>query len=81
VKKQLEKIIRQVRPDIVHTHNLFSAKMMSEFDMPFAKQIALHNYSPMRSCLALTQEKMDTIEKNIQTLTEKAFLNYLTTMI
>lgn len=45
------------------------------------KQVALHNYSPMRSCLALTQEEMDTIEKNIQTLTEKAFLNYLITMI
>ena len=35
VKKQFEKIIRDVRPDIVHAHNIFSAKLVSEFEIPF----------------------------------------------
>jgi len=35
VKKQVERVVREVRPDIVHTHNIFSAKMISEFGLPF----------------------------------------------
>ncbi|MGI0023029.1 MAG: glycosyltransferase [Nitrososphaeraceae archaeon] len=35
VKKQVEKVIREVRPDLVHAHNIFSAKMISEFGLPF----------------------------------------------
>jgi Glycosyltransferase Family 4 len=35
VKKQLGRIIKKSRPDIVHAHNLFSAKMISEFEIPF----------------------------------------------
>jgi glycosyltransferase involved in cell wall biosynthesis len=35
VKKQVERVIKDVRPDIVHAHNIFSAKMISEFGLPF----------------------------------------------
>jgi glycosyltransferase involved in cell wall biosynthesis len=35
LKKEVGKIIREVKPDIVHAHNIFSAKMMSEFGVPF----------------------------------------------
>jgi Glycosyltransferase Family 4 len=49
VKKQLDKIIRQTRPDIVHAHNLFSAKMISEFDMPFVYDD--HEYWPIQARL------------------------------
>ena len=49
VKKQLEKIIREARPDIVHAHNLFSAKMISEFDMPFVYDD--HEYWPIQAKL------------------------------
>ena len=35
VKKQFEKIKRDARPDIVHAHNIFSAKVVSEFGIPF----------------------------------------------
>lgn len=35
VKKQFDKVIRDVRPDIMHAHNIFSAKMASEFGIPF----------------------------------------------
>ena len=35
VKKQFERVIRETKPDLVHAHNIFSAKMISEFDIPF----------------------------------------------
>jgi glycosyltransferase involved in cell wall biosynthesis len=44
VKKQLKKIIREARPDIVHAHNIFSAKMVSEIDIPFVYDD--HEYWP-----------------------------------
>jgi hypothetical protein len=34
VKKQMESILRKVHPDIVHAHNIFSAKMASELEFP-----------------------------------------------
>lgn len=34
VKKQIEKILQELRPDIVHAHNLLSANLISEFDVP-----------------------------------------------
>jgi len=35
VKKQFDNILRETRPDIIHAHNIFSAKMISEFGFPF----------------------------------------------
>ena len=35
VRKQFERVIRESRPDVVHAHNIFSAKMLSEFEIPF----------------------------------------------
>ena len=35
VKKQLERVLKETRPDVVHAHNIFSAKMVSEFGIPF----------------------------------------------
>jgi len=35
VKKQIERVLMAVRPDIVHAHDLFPAKMISEFGLPF----------------------------------------------
>ena len=34
VKKQIKEILEELRPDIVHAHNLQSAKLVSEFDVP-----------------------------------------------
>jgi glycosyltransferase involved in cell wall biosynthesis len=34
VKKQIKTILEELRPDIVHAHNLVSAKLISEFDIP-----------------------------------------------
>jgi len=35
VKKQVKQIVHEVKPDIVHAHNVFSAKIISEFKIPF----------------------------------------------
>lgn len=35
VKKQLERVLKETSPDVVHAHNIFSAKMVSEFEIPF----------------------------------------------
>jgi glycosyltransferase involved in cell wall biosynthesis len=35
VKKQTDRILKEVKPDIVHANNIFSAKMISEFGVPF----------------------------------------------
>lgn len=35
VKRQLAKVLDKTRPDLVHAHNIFSAKMISEFKVPF----------------------------------------------
>ena len=35
MKKHIRKILLEAKPDIVHAHNLFSARMMSEFEIPF----------------------------------------------
>jgi glycosyltransferase involved in cell wall biosynthesis len=45
VKKQLEKVIKAVKPDIVHAHNIFSAKMISEFGLHYIYDD--HEYWPV----------------------------------
>jgi glycosyltransferase involved in cell wall biosynthesis len=35
VKKQLDKVLKATKPDVIHAHNIFSAKMASEFEIPF----------------------------------------------
>ena len=35
LKKEVGKVIKEAKPDIVHAHNIFSAKMISEFGLPF----------------------------------------------
>ena len=66
VKKQLAKIIREARPDIVHAHNLFSAKMISEFDIPFVYDD--HEYWPIQARLLKeignlpASEKTETVQ-------------------
>ena len=35
VKKQVERTLREAGPDLVHAHDIFAAKMISEFGVPF----------------------------------------------
>ena len=61
VKKQLAKIIRDARPDIVHAHNLFSAKLMSEFDVPFVYDD--HEYWPLQARLLKEIGNLPALDK------------------
>ncbi len=35
VKKQVEKLVKKVRPDVVHSHNIGSAKLSHDLGLPF----------------------------------------------
>jgi len=61
VKKQLAKIIREARPDIVHAHNIFSAKLMSEFDVPFVYDD--HEYWPLQARLLKEIGNLSALDK------------------
>lgn len=80
VKKQVEAVLREVRPDIVHAHNIFSAKIISEFGLPFVFDD--HEYwmkypnifSEMSRLAILEQSKGSTATiKRLQTRVKKAF--------
>ena len=57
VRKQISKIIKDARPEIVHAHNIFSAKMMLEFDLPFVYDD--HEYWSKQSRLLLEMENLN----------------------
>ncbi len=56
VKKQISKVIRDARPDIVHAHNIFSAKMAFELKLPFVYDD--HEYWSKQSQFLIEMEKM-----------------------
>jgi glycosyltransferase involved in cell wall biosynthesis len=61
VKKQLEGVLKETRPDLVHAHNIFSAKMVSEFGIPFVYDD--HEFWPIyvkRQSEVSKQNQMDT---------------------
>src|ERR671918_1618443 len=35
IKKQIDQVLKETKPDVIHAHNIFSAKMVSEFGLPF----------------------------------------------
>jgi glycosyltransferase involved in cell wall biosynthesis len=45
IKRQLRNIIRESKPDIVHAHNIFAAKMSAELGVPFVYDD--HEYWPI----------------------------------
>jgi hypothetical protein len=34
-KKQIDNVLKETKPDIVHAHNIIAAKMISEFGVPY----------------------------------------------
>ena len=46
LKKSFRRILDSVKPDIIHAHNLFAAKLASEFDVPLVFDD--HEYMSMR---------------------------------
>ena len=66
VKKQIERLVQQVRPDIVHSHNIGSAKVSLDLNLPLifddheyfrvlslvnAENLKYHNCTPSKSRL------------------------------
>ena len=47
-KKQLERVLKETRPDVIYAHNIFSAKMVSEFEIPFVYDD--HEFCPDFQC-------------------------------
>jgi len=68
VKKQIYQIIKEVLPDIVHAHNIFSAKMMLEFDIPFVYDD--HEFWSRHSQLLLEMDKLNEIQGEKVSLNE-----------
>ncbi|WP_196818413.1 glycosyltransferase [Candidatus Nitrosocosmicus oleophilus] len=68
VKKQIYQIIKEVLPDIVHAHNIFSAKMMLEFDIPFVYDD--HEFWSRHSQLLLEMDKLNEIQAEKVSLNE-----------
>jgi hypothetical protein len=54
VKNQLRNVLKQEVPDIVHSHNLYSAKLISELGMPFVFDD--HEYWSMSSKILLEMD-------------------------
>ncbi|MDN5868337.1 MAG: hypothetical protein L0H55_13200, partial [Candidatus Nitrosocosmicus sp.] len=61
VKKQINNILQETRPDLVHAHNIFSARMMIEFDLPFVYDD--HEYWSKQSQFLLEMEKLNKNKK------------------
>jgi glycosyltransferase involved in cell wall biosynthesis len=61
VKKQINDILQETRPDLVHAHNIFSARMMLEFDLPFVYDD--HEYWSKQSQFLLEMEKLNKNKK------------------
>jgi hypothetical protein len=64
VKKQTDRILKEVNPDIVHANNIFSAKMISEFGVPFVYDD--HEYWPSYAKMQI--EYYNTVKKNQKSL-------------
>jgi len=62
VKKQLEKVLNETKPDVIHAHNIFSAKMVSEFRIPFVYDD--HEFWPVY--VKRQSEASKQSQKNIQ---------------
>jgi glycosyltransferase involved in cell wall biosynthesis len=59
VKKQIANVIRDARPDIVHAHNIFSAKMVFELKLPFVYDD--HEYWSKQSRFLIEMDKMGPV--------------------
>ena len=62
VKKQLEKVLNETKPDVIHAHNIFSAKMVSEFRIPFVYDD--HEFWPVY--VKRQSEASEQSQKNVQ---------------
>jgi glycosyltransferase involved in cell wall biosynthesis len=62
VKKQVDRVLHEIGPDIVHANNIFSAKMISEFDIPFIYDD--HEYWPSHVKMQIESYNSSKSNKN-----------------
>jgi glycosyltransferase involved in cell wall biosynthesis len=75
LKKQMKKIIAEVRPDIIHAHNVFSAKMAKEIDSypivydnhEYWSKFLVYQYESSTDVNYYDNDMMDRIKRNIIT--------------
>jgi glycosyltransferase involved in cell wall biosynthesis len=75
LKKQMKKIIDEVRPDIIHAHNVFSAKMAKEIDVypivydnhEYWSKFLVSQYESNYDLNYLDNDVTDKIKRNITT--------------
>lgn len=61
VKKQIKQLVNQIRPDIVHSHNIGSAKISHELGLPFVFDD--HEYFGMLSLVNAENLKLQDIQR------------------
>jgi glycosyltransferase involved in cell wall biosynthesis len=78
VRKQFDKVLKETKPDVIHAHNIFSAKMVSEFGVPFVYDD--HEYWSKLSILLneMLDRKVGTKDKPRTSDPHKSTLDYLT---
>jgi glycosyltransferase involved in cell wall biosynthesis len=67
LKKQINNIINEIRPDIIHAHNIFCGRIASEFDIPFVFDD--HEYSSMYG--KIVHETFKIIELQAMSISNK----------
>ena len=67
VKKKINNIIKEIRPDIIHAHNIFCGKIATEFDIPFVFDD--HEYSSMYG--KIVHETFKTLESQATSTSNK----------
>lgn len=67
LKRKIKEVIKEVRPDIIHAHNIFPAKIASEFDIPFVYDD--HEYSSMYG--RIVHETFELLESQAKTTSNK----------
>jgi glycosyltransferase involved in cell wall biosynthesis len=67
LKRKISKVIEEVRPDIVHAHNILPAKIASEFDIPFVYDD--HEYSSMYG--RIVHETFEILESQAKSTSNK----------
>jgi glycosyltransferase involved in cell wall biosynthesis len=78
VRKQFDKVLKETKPDVIHAHNIFSAKMVSEFGVPFVYDD--HEYWSKLSILLneMLDRKVGMKDKPRTLDSHKSTLDYLT---
>ena len=80
VKKKIHNIIDEIRPDIIHAHNILPAKIASEFEIPLVFDD--HEYSSMHGKVIYEffkiRESLDNSKKNkIRWIARKSLKRYM----